>query len=498
MKSRIHLSFFRVFIILSGAFCLLYVMTFNPVTYEAQGDFPSYLELAKQIYHLPGAGETDLSHRSPLYSLVLGLFILLFGESHYLHHLMIFHFTLIFLTSILIYKIFNLITGNRIISFIAGIAGVLNLTTIFFGYIMISEILSLFLFTLMGLLLIQGYLREKTLFFSLAGVTAGLLILTRFNTIGIPVVIISGCAIFHFIRYGFTRIRKLLAEMLVFTIAFLLVINIWSFYNYRDNGIYGLMPKHHTGQRWAIPATISSDDIVSDEYNDVLAIFLKTKEELLSKVNNIPARKGSLLTHKGIRKINDFFRPQVSGYFIYRDSEAELMKYYGLEYSPVNIRILNEKLKPFYKLIAEQNRKELNRFRIYSFIYSFKHVSPTLPVDNPVSLNVLPSAVLKLYKLLFIFMTLTTYSISIIHGLHIFSSKGRIKAGIYWIILYSLIWYFPVANWYANVLSDANRFRFPADSVIIGIFVWYCAYLVNLVNQVKSRGNSEKVELGHR
>ena len=52
---------FITFIFVSGALCLFYTLLFRPVTYEAQGHYPAYLDLAKQLYGLPGASDTDLA-----------------------------------------------------------------------------------------------------------------------------------------------------------------------------------------------------------------------------------------------------------------------------------------------------------------------------------------------------------------------------------------------------------------------------------------------------
>ena len=61
-------------------------------------------------------------------------------------------------------------------------------------------------------------------------------------------------------------------------------------------------------------------------------------------------------------------------------------------------------------------------------------------------------------------------------------------------MLYGLIWYFPVVNWYANVLGDANRFRYPADLIIIGLFVSYVFYLYGRLRT--KEGSGEKVAAG--
>ena len=57
------------------------------------------------------------------------------------------------------------------------------------------------------------------------------------------------------------------------------------------------------------------------------------------------------------KKINDYFRSDVSGYLLYKDSEEELLRYYNLEKSTEGVRALNDKLKPFYNEIAAQNKK---------------------------------------------------------------------------------------------------------------------------------------------
>ena len=71
--------------------------------------------------------------------------------------------------------------------------------------------------------------------------------------------------------------------------------------------------------------------------------------------------------------------------------------------------------------------------------------------------------------------------------------------GLKWFILYGLIWYFPVVNWYASVLGDANRFRYPADMILLGILVSYLAFLTQgrkkrLQAETKSTYNNRQQE----
>ena len=153
---------------------------------------------------------------------------------------------------------------------------------------------------------------------------------------------------------------------------------------------------------------------------------------------------------------------------------------------------INDKLRPFYDEIAAQNRTEIMRLRVYSFLYSFKHISPTLPMKEPVNLNRLPSIVLKAYKIIFIIVMLVTYVGSLIHIAYLLLKKERFRKGLLWVLLYSIIWYFPFINTYANVLGDANRFRYPADMLIIGLFVAFGYQIYKLLSQPGNIFNPEK------
>jgi hypothetical protein len=473
---------YKTFILVSGLLCLLYALLFRPITFEGQGDFPAYLDLAKQIFGLPGATDVDLSHRSPLYSIILGLFILVFGEAHYLVPLIFFQYLLIFISSLLVYKIIFQLRGNNVVSFIAALAGILNLTTIFYGYMVLTETLALFLFTLTVWHLVRYFNGNSRWQLVLSGGALGLLILTRYNMLGLPLVAVVLLLAVPVIEKKRVRLSKVFSDLGIFVFAILFIVNIWALRNHFSYGRYELIPKHHVGQRWAVPATISPDNVVSDEYHGIFEIFLKEREELITGTATRRYRKSSLLAYSGIKRINDYFRPAISGYLLYRNSEDELLRYYGLAKTPEGIRSLNEKLVPFYREIAVQNKGEIRKFRVYSLLYSFKHISPTLTGDKPGNLNRLPSFILQAYKVLFILMMVLTFTGSIVHTVYLLRRKERLVQGLRWIVLYAFIWYFPFINWYANVLGDANRFRYPADTLIIGLsfalFSWIYEVLI--------------------
>jgi len=291
--------------------------------------------------------------------------------------------------------------------------------------------------------------------------------------LGLPVVILVLLTIFFIFGKPRCGIRKIAVDLSLFVIGLCFVLNGWAFRNYLEYGRYELLPRHHLGVRWAIPATISPSDTVSSEYQPVLDIFLQTRGELIEKERSRVNRQSSLLENDFVRKVNDSFRPSVSGYLMYRDSEEELLRHYELAKNQEGLRLLNEKLKPFYGQIAAQHKSEISRFRIYSLLYTFKHISPTIAGEERLNLNKVPSPLLKAYKMLFIAVALFVYLASLLHTIYMLMRRKRIRAGLQWLMIYGLIWYFPVVNWYANVLGDANRFRYPADMLLAGLFVSY-------------------------
>lgn len=464
---------YRVFLVASGTLCLSYAFLFKPVTIESQGDFPAYLDLARQIFHLPGASDADLSHRSPLFSAIMGVFMVLFGDSSYLVPLMFLQYFLVFLSSLFIFKIVLSLTARKPAAFIAGMAGIFNLATVFFGYMILSETLALFLFTLTVWLLLKYFSNGERVLIVFTGVAAGLLILARFNMMALPAVILALMPAIYLLRKDKPAAGRLLTDLFLFAGAIAFVLNLWAFRNYLETDRYELIPSHHLGTRWAVPATISPSDRVTDEYVPVLSIFLATRERLLAVENDRVYRKSSLLENDFLSRINNRYRPPVSGYLMYRDSEQELLNFYKFDKTPQGIRDLNMKLKPFYSQIADQNKKELRRLRVYSLLYTFKHISPTLAGSEKLNLNRLPSPLLKAYKILFIAVIVMTYMGSVIHMVYLLMKRDRLTAGLHWFMVYGLIWYFPVINWYANVLGDANRFRYPADMLLAGLFVSY-------------------------
>lgn len=268
---------FKTFAILTFFIMIIFSMSFKPIIEEAQGDATKYINLAKQIWNIEGAIDGDESHRSPFYSILLGPIIIVSG-TQYAYIAMIFQFFLIYCSTLIIFKLSFNISKNSCIAWIAGLLTIFNLSIIFFAYNLLSETLSMFLFVLLAYFLIKHSHTGQISYIIYSGILTGLLILTRFNLLGLPVVVF--CLLcFNFIFYE-KKIARLLTNVIAFGLPVLLIISIWSLYNFVNNDYFGLLPSHHIGQRWAIPASINANNTVTEEYKEILNIFIKEQEKM--------------------------------------------------------------------------------------------------------------------------------------------------------------------------------------------------------------------------
>jgi hypothetical protein len=477
LKNKIF-SVYQWFIIINILLCIFYCFFFNPITKELLGDAPSYIDLAKQIFNLPNAPTYDLSGRSPLYSIIIGFFMLIFSENTFILPIVVFQYLLIFLTSWIIYKLLFLMSKDNWISFVAGTTSSLNLSTIFFAYTIATETVAIFLFTYTVYQILKYFKEKKTINVFFAGLFSALLVLDRFNTIGIPIIFIFVLMVFIIFRFEKKSIKRYLKDLFIIILPIIVILNGWAMYNFLNNRFYNIIPPCHTGQRWAIPATIKKENVVSQKNKEVLNIYLKhieVQKQNGKVINN--NKKGSLLENSVISKLNEWFIPDANGYYLYRSSEKELLEYYHLTETPCAINQLGKNLIPFYNEIAKQNRKQLFHLRLYSFLYTFKSNSTTIDGKANINLNKLPVYLLVSYKLIFIFIIIIVYAISIVHIFRIIFKK-QLYAKFAWFTLYAFIWYFPLINFYANVMGDANRFKYPTESIIIGIFIFQITLIV--------------------
>jgi hypothetical protein len=476
---------FIVFALSSFFFCLLMSFLFQPISWQVQGDSTAYIELARQFLNI-STDPVDLSGRQPLYSLIIAPFIYFFNEEDFLYPLMYLQFLMVFVSSLLVYQTFNKLHFYRYLALISASLYLLSLSTLFYAFNILSETLSLLIFVLIAYVLIINSYKNDLFLWVVIGLLNGLMVLARFNTIGLPIVAILCLLLIHYRNYGFTKIIKLSKSLLCYSLGVFVILNSWSLYNYYTNGFYGVIPSQHKGQRWAVPATITKKNTVSAENQHLLNIYIKARETYLMNQPSEKIKKGSLLEYKFIRRIVDVMEPAVNGYRIYKLAEPELLKYYHLDYTSQNVATVGKKLIPFYDEIARQNKKELFRLRIYSLFQTFRASGNTLPLKEKINLNILPGFIFKIFKVLMFIIIFLTYITAFFHFI---LKIYKIKNYDYWrlFILILLIGYFPIVHFYANVLGDANRFKFPAEPLITGLMLFY---LLKTLNWLRIKKNN--------
>ena len=390
---------YRIFTISSFLYCLLMALVFQPISWQAQGDAPAYIELAKQFLNI-STDPIDLSGRQPLYSLIIAPFIYFFNEEDFLYPLMYLQFFMVFISSLVIYQTFNKLHFYRYLALISACLYLMSLSTLYYAFSILSETLSLLIFVLIAYMLTINSNRNNLFLWIVLGLLNGLMVLARFNTIGLPFVVLVCLLLIHYRIYGISKIVKLSKSLLCYSLGVFVILNSWSLYNYYTNGFYGVIPSQHKGQRWAVPATITKKNSVSAENQHLLNIYIKARETYLENKPSEKIKKSSLLEYKLIRRIVDVMEPAVNGYRIYKLAEPELLKYYHLDYTSQNVATVGKKLVPFYDEIAKQNKKELFRLRIYSLFQTFRASGNTLPLKEKINLNILPGFIFKIFKVL--------------------------------------------------------------------------------------------------
>lgn len=521
-----------VYLIIIALVCLFYALLFRPVGVEAGGDTDNYITLAKQFLGTDSS-QQDLSNRSPFYSVILAVFIKIFGEGNFLQFVFYFQCLLLFLSAALLYKIFNELLNvslhpgrerkspgheefqssavessllpresksSRYILLLIGLMFLFNISTITYGFMILTETLTLFLFICTAYLIVRyPAVRRKKGVLVLAGLLTGLLILTRFNTLLLPLCLIFCFFLAHYFESGWKKTGVLLVHISLFILPLLVVLNIWCYKNYRDYGFYSLFPPSYGSQRFLEPALVNEDTEVSPQYRQVLDIFLRAKEKILSK--DPPLKKGSLLKYIPIKRLLYEIN---AGYKIYKEARSELLVLFQVENAANPEFLLGRKLTGFYKEVAAQNKLKLFLFRVYSLLNSFRAGFVTLPSRANINLNVLlPAFIFVLYKIMFLFLMVLFVPLTFFYLVHIIKGR-RIKENYIQICLLVLIFYFPAINFLAVTIADATRFKYPAEPLIFGMLVYYVYYYSRLRRKKKllikptSAGESTAVEIEDR
>lgn len=461
------------YILIPAVLCLLYALIFQPISWQARGDSGAYITLAKQFLGVDTTG-TDLSNRAPFYSTVLAIFIKIFGERNFLQWVVYFQYALIFVCGFLIFKLFEQFIENKNISALIVLIFLFNLSTIAYGYMILTETLTLFLFICITFITTK-YLstRNKKGFLFLLGFLTGLLILTRYNMLLIPLCIIFCIFVAHFIEFRWKNIGTLSIRIFIFLIPLVFILNIWCYRNYREYNFYFLFPPSY-GYQNTRACLVNENTKVSPKFQQVLEIFLWAKKEVLS--TDMTLKKDSILKFIPIKELLIEIN---SGYRIYKKAQPELLKLFQSEQAVNPEFLLGEKLRGFYKEVAAQNKFKLFLLRIYSLVNGFRASTSTLPTRESLNLNILPSIIFVFYKIIFFILSLSFFIITVFYMISILKKK-QIKGNYIQITLIALILYFPFINFLVSTLSNANRFKYPSEPLMLGMLVYYIYYFFNV------------------
>ncbi len=463
IKHKADLIFFSAGFLLT----LFYIVSFQPVS--DVGDTDEYIRYAMAI---TGGGDiTSFIHRSPFYPWFLATLTMIFGNSAFIEIAVIIQYLLLFFSAIMIYKILISNVFNYRVPAIWTTSFILiNLSAVFYGYMVLSESLTLFFFIVSIWFLIKGVNGLSGFNFLISGLLLSAMVLTRFNTL--PMVLVFSVIIILFRSVNLMAFRDMgIRNLMFFLIPVLIILNGYALLNYLERDFYGLFP---TGgsffvSRNTIIKTINGSEKVSAGNLQILKIFKDAKEKTET---NGSLHKGSLIKLDKLRFMNKLY----GGFSTYSIAEPELSRYFSID--PVKPEpVLSEKLAPFYKEILKINRGKVWELRLLSLLNSFRSSSGIIISQKPgTNIGMFPGWIIQVYKLGFMILSAFVFISSIVYFILLIFQ--RIKAQRTIVIFILIVFGFFFINFAFATAGDANRFKFPADPIIIslGVFYFYSGY----------------------
>lgn len=461
----------NLFFILAGLLLtILYVWVFKPV--YTIGDAPDYIKYAQAIV------DNDINktflYKSPLYPYMISWIIKIRGIESLPVVVMIIQYFLIFFSSIILYYILKQVLEKKL-AFISVMLFFFSLSTVHYGYMVLSEILTLFLFLSCTWFLTKWIELRSDYFLFIVGILFSLLILARFNTLALVVSLLIIIVCVSIINSKKFSIYLPIRYLLFFLLPVIVILNLYSYSNYKKNDLFGLFPTGGSPliSRNSIIATIDGTEMVSDINKPVFDLFLIAVDEYKSIEKN--QKESSLLNMWN----PDFAKKLYRGFPIYNLAREQLCNYFSID--PENPEpYLSKELRPFYKEIIAQNRYDILMMRFYSLLNSFRSSSGiTMSGYNNVNLGNLPAWVIITYKISVICISLFTF-ISVV----IYSGYSIIKREVNNPVLFSLIvlylsFYF--INFFFVIGNDANRYKFPSEPLMFGLFVLFMTKLIQFI-----------------
>lgn len=461
-----------IFLLCGLVMAVCFSFLFTPV--NSSGDSPDYIRYAQKI--LGDATSDSFSHRSPLYSLFLALFLRIFGPDNYIRIVVVVQFILSYITSILVYFMFFRILRRRSAALIISLFSFFSLSSIYYSYTILSEVLSQFIFVLSVYLILLFLRSRKTIQLLFLGLFVSFLNLSRFNTIPVTLVFMVIILIEGVRSFGIKRGIK--NSFIFITMPFLVLTGL-AFFNYLNEKSFYIFPSGGSEfvSRNAVLASLEGDEEVSIENKPVFDIFLRAKGAVDLEI--IKPGEGSLLKIDKAGVTVTLYK----GYKIYKSAYSDLCDYYEIEPSKAE-SILSLRLAGFYDEIISQNKGTIFLYRCYSFLNSFRSASG-LTFEKGNNLGCLPQWMIIFYKTLIICVSVFTFITSVIVLVLAAIKKISISHEILIIIL--LCYSFYLINFAFGTMGDANRFKFPTNPLITGLAVVFTEVLLIKLTIPKSR-----------
>ena len=451
------------------------------------GDESVYIMLSKTF--LGEATSVDpnyLQYRSPLYSIIMAGFMLFFNPPFLYKVMVIFQYILVAVTAWMVYLIFKRLFLKKEWAMLAALLFNLSFSTIYYANVILTETLAAFLLVLSVNFLLKFDESRNLKWICALGVSFGLLSLARFNAI--PLFTTFCILLAYILIKEKVPFKKLIVYMGTFVFSMGLIIGGWELFNYHHYGKSRFINNAEVGvpksPRKVIIASIRSGNTVSEKNKPLLDIFLKTRKEYLAR--ETPFKKGSLMD---LDKM-DFLIDLYSGVKIYQLAKPALQSYLELAEKEGSSDIRPD-LDEFLREIAAQNRWFLIKYKFLSFLNGLRPASGgSLSIEHGKSnLNILPSSAFVVFKLLFLFVSIFVF-IAFLHLLYI-TIKTRSIPDVSLLVLFFIVMSFWLINFIYSTANDANRFKFPAEPLIIGLFVFYIHKLIMRLAKTK-HGNDVK------
>jgi hypothetical protein len=436
------------------------------------GDTFDYIQLSKVLL---GQEHANLGHRSPLYSIMLAGLMIFFNPPILFKVAIFFQYFLVGITSWLIYNIFRPLFSRCEPAILISLMFNLSLSTIYFANIILTEVLSVFLLVLSVYFILDLYRKFNYFKLITLGITVGLLSLARFNVLPITATFFILLMIL-LIKQQFTFL-KIFLSIFAFIFSYSIIINIWCIYNFENNNFYGLFPTAGSGYlpRNVIVSSIQKDNTVSEINKPILEIFIRAKQKYSEMT--LPQIKGSWIKYDKAGIIEDLY----GGFQIYLLARPELRNYFHLNDNEGEYE-LDRSLADFYKEIYHLNSKYMFKMRLLSFLSGFR-AAPSALQDHygKINTNILPSFILSIFKII-----IPSISLFIFFSLFPFTYKLLVKQSFLsfpLLVFYFVVFSFWFINFYFITVGDADRFKFPAEPFIFGLFVYYLSqFLRNFIS----------------